>query len=222
MNFVNRYFVASILLVLLLATSACTMTGTAPLPKSSPVAVTPGFSEKSTATLTPQLVSTTVPLNILTNSCGLLDSRDLASLFTSHTEVMLPKPQISQVNHPVFSTGNAPGTETSCVYYAFHLPGSSAEVVLQVNTWVDVPSQTPPSKGWTQDWAQAKSEAGQAISGIGDGAFFEGGRLTFKKKDLYVTVEAMETDLDLKTPTGASKQVSIEKQIVRDILSRLG
>lgn len=131
-------------------------------------------------------------------------------------------PKTSQVSHPSFSMNEAVGTETLCVYYAFHLPGSSTEVVLQVNTWVDVPSQATSSEGWTQDWAQARLQAVQTIPDLGDGAFFRDGRLTFKKNDLYVTIEASETDLDLKTSAGENRQRAIEKQIALDILGRLG
>ena len=47
------------------------------------------------------------------------------------------------------------------------------------------------------------------------------GRLTVKKGDMYVTFEATQTDLDLKTPSGMSKQFAIEKQVALDFLNHL-
>jgi len=73
-----------------------------------------------------------------------------------------------------------------------------------------------------QEWTQAKSEADHLITGIGSDAFFKDGRLSFNKGDLYITIAATETDLDLKSPSGMNKQISIEKQIALDMLDRLG
>lgn len=165
---------------------------------------------------------TETTFNTLIYNCKLLDSHDLASFFPSHAEVVLPEPQVTHVDHPIFSTGNAPGTETSCVYYTFHLPGSKEEVVLQVTYWLDLPASTAPAETWSQEWAQAKAQAEQIIPALGDEAFFYNGRMTFKTNDLYVTVEATETNLDPNTPAGVDKQLAIEKQIALDILGRLG
>lgn len=217
----SRYFFLTGLVVLLLVTSACTVTGTTPPVTSTPVS-TPITSKSATVTPVPKPAPTESRVNILTRSCSLLNSRDLASFFPSHTEVVLPKPEISQVDHPVFSTGNAPGTETSCVYYAFHLPGSNEEIVLQVNTWVDVPSPSISGTTWMQDWENAKSSADQAVAGVGDDAFFKDGRMSLKKGDVYLTVEAMETDFNLGTPSTLKKQFTLEKQIALAMLGRLG
>jgi hypothetical protein len=217
----NRILVGTILVVLLLTTSACTATGPTSLPIGSTVGSPSKPSGQSVVTPTLQATPTESANNILTDSCYLLNSRDLASFFTSHTEVILPAPQINQVRHPVFSPRSAAGTETSCVYYTYHLPGSNAEVVLQVTYWIDVPSPATSGDAWVQAWDQAKSEADQLISGIGDAAFVKDGRLTFRVSDVYVTVEATETDLDLKTPAGLNKQLTIEKQLALDMLSRL-
>jgi len=217
----KMYLVVTTIIMLLLTTSACAVSGNTSAPTGPTEILSTKTPEESTATSTSQPELTESPVNILTNSCHLLDSRDLASFFTSHTEIQLPKPQISQVTHPIFSTENAAGKETSCDFYAFHLPGSSAEVMLQVNYWVDVPSPSASSDVWTQAWTQAKSKAAQRdMSGIGDDSFYTDGRLTFKKGNLYVTIEAAETDLDLKTPTGLDRQVAIEKQIALDMLRR--
>jgi hypothetical protein len=219
---VKMNFIVSTLIALTLIISACTVAGTTWTSSGISPTSTPKTLERPTATPVPLPAPTKSSVNNLTMSCSLLNSQDLANFFTSHTEVMLPEIQINQVEHPIFSVQNAPGTETSCVFYAFHLPGSSAEIMLQVNYWVDVPSQSASRKAWAQEWTQAKSEAGQPTLGIGDDAFFKDGRLTFEKGDLYVTIEATETDLDLKTPLGVEKQAAIEKQIALDMLNRLG
>jgi len=218
----NKFIIFSTLIVLLLTASACSVTKETPIPVSSPVVSIFGTPEKPTATPIPQPAPTESLASRLVNSCGLLNNRDLASFFTSHTEVILPTPQISQVSHPIFSTGNASGTETSCVYYAFHLPGSIKEIVLQVNYWVDIPASGTSGQAWMQDWTQANSKATQTISGIADGAFVKNGQLIFKKGDLYVTIGATETDWNLKVPTDVEKQLAVEKQVALDMLTRLG
>jgi hypothetical protein len=157
----------------------------------------------------------------LVDRCKLLDSHDLASFFPGHAEVMLPEPQVTEVNHPAFLPGNTPGTETNCVYYTFYLPGSRSQVVLEANYWLYVPAQNTLPEALHQDWTKAISQASQTIPDLGDGAFFRNGRLTFKKNELYATIEANETDLDLKTSAGVDKQIAIEKQIALDMLRHL-
>ena len=218
----NRLFIVPTLIVLLLTVSACSAAESTPTLVGSPLVPTLKTPEKPTATPSPQPAPTESLAGRLVNSCGLLNNRDLASFFTSHTEVILPTPQISQVSHPIFSTGNAPGTETSCVYYTFHLPGSIKEIVLQVNCWIDVPASTSPSQAWAQDWTQANSKATQNISGIADGAFTKDGQLVFKKGDLYVTIGAVETDWNLKVSTDTGKQLAVEKRVALDILKHFG
>ena len=176
----------------------------------------------ATASPPPSYVMTQTAANTVIDTCGLLDSRDLANLFTSHTEVILPKPQINQVEHPIFSKGHASGTETSCIYYAFYHPGSKSEVMLQVNYWLDIPAPNASAQAWSQDWTQAKSVATQNIPDLSNDAFFKDGQLTFKMDNWYVTVEATETDLDLKTPVGVNQQIAIEKQIAVDMLDHQG
>jgi hypothetical protein len=218
----NKLFIVTTLIVLLLTVSGCSAVGSTPIPISSPVVPNLETPEKPTATPLPQPAPTESLVSRLVNSCGLLNNRDLASFFATHTEVILPTPQINQVNHPIFSTGNAPGTETSCVYYTFHPPGSIKEIMLQVNYWVDVPASATPSQAWAQDWTQANSKATQTISGIADGAFTKDGQLTFKKADLYVTIGAIETDWNLKASADVGKQLAVEKQVALDILKHLG
>lgn len=220
----NRLVRVALFAVLLLTVSACSVTGSTAMPTNSPVPVVPPSATPKaiTASPPPQPASTSSAVNSLIDSCALLNSHDLASFFTSHAEVVLPKPEIKQVEHPIFSTGNAPGTETSCVYYTFHLPGSKSEVMLQVNYWLDLPAPTAPADAWAQDWTQTKSEATQTVSISGNEAFFNKGQLTFKTDNWYVTVEATETDLNLNTSAGVNQQLAIEKQVAVDMLARLG
>jgi hypothetical protein len=159
------------------------------------------------------------PDNLL-ESCSLLDSRDLASFFPGHTEVVLPNPQIDRVQHPIFEGGSAAGTETSCLYYTFHMPGSVDEVMLQVNYWLDLPASSA-GEAWSRDWSVASAQA-QTLTGFGDGAFYENGRLSLKSRGYYLTLEAVETDWDLKTSDGAAKQLALEKQLAQIMLGRLG
>ncbi len=157
----------------------------------------------------------------LERSCALLNTRDLASIFPTHTETILPKPQIAQVDHPIFSASNAPGAETSCVYYSFYLPGSHSEVVLQVNYWLDLPASASAEPLWKQDWTSARAAGTNGLSGIADAAFYKNGRLSFQKDDVYVTVQAVETDWNSGSASDMQKQLAVEKQIATDILSHL-
>ncbi len=154
----------------------------------------------------------------LTSYCALLNSRDIASLFSS-AEVMKPVHQVSRVNHTVFSTENVSATESSCINYAFHRPGSNEGEMLQVTYWVDVPEHATAS-AWAQLWTDAKSKAAQAISDIGEDAFYENGRLTFKEGNVYVTLEAVGTYLNTSTQAGVTQQMEIEKQLARDASNR--
>jgi hypothetical protein len=176
----------------------------------------------ASASPSPSYVMTQTAANTVIDTCDLLNSRDLANLFTNHTDVILPKPQVDEVEHPIFATGHASGTETSCEFYAFYLPGSKSEVMLQVNYWIDVPAPYASAELWNDDWTQARSTAAQTVSDLGNEAFFKDGQLSFKMDNWYVTVEATESDLDLKTPVGANQQLAIEKQIAIDMLARKG
>jgi hypothetical protein len=169
-----------------------------------------------TPTPTPLSVKGTEAL--LTNNCLLLDSHDIASLFSS-AEVMQPLLQVHQVNHVIFSTENISATEASCLDYAFHLPGSMNGEMLQVTYWTDVPNGTPAST-WAKVWTDAKSQAAQAVPGIGDDAFYNHGRLTFKDGPIYVTLEVKGTKLNTDTSVGVTQQITIEKQLALDAFNR--
>jgi hypothetical protein len=173
----------------------------------------------SEATLVPSPQPEATTNYRLMNSCNLLTSRDVASLFSS-AEVEGPKHQVNQVSHLVFSTETISATESSCIYYVFHEPGSKNMELLQVTYWVDIPEQAAPS-AWAQVWVDARSKAVQTVSGIGDSAFYNDGRLTFKKGSLYVTIEIVGTNLNTDTSAGVNQQIEMEKRIALDALSRL-
>jgi hypothetical protein len=185
-------------------------------PTSEPTQATRITPSPSGPIATPNQSSTD---SLITSRCSLLDSYDLANLYTTHTEVVLPTPQVSQVNHVAFSTQSVSADEISCVYYVFHMPGSVNEQVLQVSYWVDTPARATPA-AWAKVWTEASSSASQAISGIGEGAFYEAGKLTFKKGDFYVTIEVVGTSdtLNTSTPAGMADQLKIEKQVALDAL----
>ncbi len=149
----------------------------------------------------------------LSGQCNLLNSQDLSHFYSS-AEVTRAAPQMEQVSHPAFSTASLAATEIACTFYVFHRPGHSDVQMLQVNYWVDVPSAADASA-----WAQAKAGTVQAVPGLGDGAFYANGRLTFKKGTVYVTIEALNVDT---TTAGNGQQIDIEKQVALDTLSRLG
>lgn len=184
----------------------------------SPTLQTGAISGGSAASQTPAPTGTAVYPAL--DQCNLLDSRDLASLFSS-AEVVLPQAQVSQVNHVIFSTEKTSANESSCIYYAYHRPGQKDMEMLQVTYWIDIPNQATPT-AWARVWNDASSNGVQAIFGVGDGAFFKNGRLTFKKNDTFVTIEAIGTYLNSDTSTVEGQQVQIEKQLALDALNRLG
>jgi hypothetical protein len=196
-------------------TTAARITPSPIEPTTGPTATPAPTVPTATSIPTPQ--STTASL--ITSRCSLLNSHDLASLYPTHTEVMLPTPQVSQVNHVIFSTQDVSANEISCIYYVFYLPGSANGEVLQVNYWVDTPNQATPA-AWAKIWDDANSQAAQSVSGIGDSAFYENGKMTFKKGDIYVTIEVVGTSnsLDTNTSAGVEQQIKIEKQIAQDAL----
>ena len=116
---------------------------------------------------------------------------------------------------------NASGTETACAYYTFYHPGSITMVMLQTTYWVDTPTSIAAGQVWNQAWTEASTQATQTIPGIADDAFYKDGRLSFKRSDLYVTVDAIETDWNLNDPAGPAKQLATEKQIALDMLNHL-
>jgi hypothetical protein len=211
-----KLLVVTLLVGLLCAGVGCVVP---PAPPIGEVSYTPAAS----VTVQAQATASPVPQATLffraTNTCDLLTSRDLASFFSS-AEVEGPTHQVGPVSQIIFSTQSISATQSACVYYVFHQPGSRDMVMLQVTYWVDVPAQVPGA-AWAQIWTDASSGAAQTLSGIGDGAFYNDGRLTFKKDNLYLTVEVVGTALDTNTSVGQQQQLDMEKQVALDALSRL-
>lgn len=95
--------------------------------------------------------------------------------------------------------------------------------MLQITYWIDAPNQVKPDT-WAQLWSDttANLKGKQAVTGFGNGAFFNRGRLTFKKDNVYVTIEAIGTELNTSTDAGAAQQLQIEKQVAQDAFNRMG
>jgi hypothetical protein len=223
----TKLFLLTCLFGLALLLSACQAISTnptanihTPTPSATPFQHSGGEATQLAASPTP--IPTGTPSTLILDQCTLLDSRDLASLYSS-AEVVLPQPQTSQVDHAIFSVQKIPVIETSCTYYVFHKPGKAVTQMLQITYWVDTPNQAS-SSAWVQVWsdAAANTNNAQAVPGLGDGAFFKDGRLTFKKDNAYVTIEAIGTALNTSTSAGAAQQIQIEKQIAQDAYNRMG
>jgi len=187
---------------------------------------TPTATPSNQATVLPEPTVVPSPLppqgttvDQLTSKCSLLDSRDLAELFST-AEKIGPVHTVGPANHTIFSTKTISATESSCVYYVYHRPGKKDEKFLQVTYWVDVPDQAS-SSSWAQVGADARAKAAQTVSGIGGGAFYHNGMLTFDNGNIYVTIGIVDTDLNTATRAGVNQQIAIEKQLALDAQSRL-
>jgi hypothetical protein len=183
--------------------------------------VTP--SNQATVLPAPSAISSPQPegatVDQLTGQCNLLDSRDLAELFST-AEKVGPVHEVGQVKHLIFSTETISATESSCVYYVFHRPGKKDEKFLQVTYWVDVPYHAT-SSAWAQVGTDARAKAAQTVPGIGGGAFYDNGMLTLENGAVYVTVGIVDTDLNLDTNAGVNQQIELEKQIALDAQGHL-
>jgi hypothetical protein len=113
----SKLLAVTLAIGLLLAPAACGGATPTAATLANPAA---GPSPASTGTGQPDL----------TSRCSLLDSRDVASLFSS-AEVEGPVHQVGVVSHPIFAT------ESSGIYHVFHRPGSMDTELLQVIYGVD-------------------------------------------------------------------------------------
>jgi hypothetical protein len=187
-----------------------------------PAAPTDTAIPASAATSTPAgLATSTAAASPLISHCTLLDSHDIAALFTGHrTEVMLPQQEDSQVDHPVFSSVKASGNENACIFYGFINPDVKTMSLLQITYWIDVPDPSA-NDSWDQAWAGLKSAGGSSVPGVGESAYFYNGRLTLKQSGVYITIEATGQALNAFTPTGTDPKLDVEKQLALDILAKL-
>jgi hypothetical protein len=211
-----------------LAVSACVGKNGGPNASAQPpAAVTPAgpapTASQSVITSTPAAspaIATVTPSPLITD-CGLLDTYDMASLFTqARAETQLPKPQDSQVNHPIFSSDSAPGQEITCILYSFINPDVKAMRLLQINYWIDIPD---PSKSslWMQAWSQLISKSGKEIPGIGQAAYFDNGRLTMQQDGFYITIEAIGPAMNAVANAGSNPQLGVDKLVAQDMLKKL-
>jgi hypothetical protein len=196
-----------LLLGLVVGAAGCGPAASAPVTATQPEGITTAVAP-ATATAT-----------TLTENCNLLSSREAAGFFAT-AEVEGPVHHVETVDHPAFTTETIWATESSCIFYVFHLPGSKDMKLLQITYWVDLPG--PVKAGaWALAWTEASGGAAESVPGIGDGAFFQAGRLSFRKGSAYFTVEAVGTDLQTDTVAGQAQQRDIEKQVAQDMLGRL-
>jgi hypothetical protein len=208
----NKHPVVYVWMILSLILLGCGVASPSPGAEATP---TP-----AAATATPPPVVPEPTVSLWMSTCQLLDSRDLAHFYTS-AEVPEPVHQAGDVDHPIFSTESISATESSCIFLVFHRPGHTDQKFLQVTYWIDLAGPVSP-EAWAQVWADAQAQAAQTVPGVGEGAFYSGGRLTFKKGSVYVTIEVIGTDVTTDTSAGIAQQIEMEKQMALDMLGRMG
>ncbi len=191
---------------LLFMTSACSAI-TVASSSATPIAPTPVIAP----TATPIVVIRTDPqqMRMPNSNCNLITPKDVADIFAA--EVNQPMHQSNQANQVIFPAQATSANESYCIYLAFHRSGSMNGAYYQVTYWTDTPDKATPQE-WAQVWTTGEAKATQKISGIGDAAFYEGGRLTFKKGSTYVTIELISDRIDTKTAAGVNQQLDLEKQ----------
>jgi hypothetical protein len=210
-NAMSKLLPATLLIALLLILSGC---GAA-----APTAPATATMPPATAASPPAAPSPGPTLAVWLDTCTLLSSRDAASLLTT-AEIEGPDHKRAEVNHTIFSTQPISATESSCIYYVFHRPGHTDQKLLQITYWLDVRGQATAA-AWDQVWTAARSNAAQAVSGIGDGAFYNDGRLSFKKGSLYVTIEIITAGQDYNIAPGSAQQLDLEKQVALFMLPNM-
>ncbi|MCL4562867.1 MAG: hypothetical protein M1281_19915 [Chloroflexi bacterium] len=91
--------------------------------------------------------------------------------------------------------------------------------MLEVTYWVDVPGGASTAD-WQRVWTAA-GQAGDSVPGIGDGAFFNDGRLTFEQDNVYFTLAINSIRLKITPTVGGNQTLDLEKQLALDILNQL-
>jgi hypothetical protein len=231
----HKFRITGLLLFCTLFVSGCSII-TKPPGKSGntqAAANTPVISSRTplaspTPTQTSNLMTIPTPTAAITATqstlighCALLNSYDIASLFTqARTESMHPKQQDNHVSHPIFSTVQAPGEENSCIIYSFINPDVKNMQLLQITYWVDIPDPSA-SSSWTQAWTQLKSEGGKDVPVTGNATYFYNNRLTLQQRNIYITIEVTGQAVNAIPTTGSNPQLSVEKLVAQDILKNL-
>ncbi len=235
----NRFSFFFLMFILIFFITGCGMaTAVEPTPTSVPTAMPLATATPMATSGTSGMSSTPPPapgeavptpssaphdinaMRAAADSCNLINSQDLAHLFPPHNEITYSSPKTSQVTHPPFSSAQATGTETQCVFYDFHQPGGNTGWMLQATDLADVPDSSAVS-AWSQAWTAAKEQSGKGVSGLGDEAFTQGTNLYIKKGDLYITFLAEDTHVDAKTASGVQQLIQYETQLATTAMSRL-
>ncbi len=212
----KKLSIFAFLIILVLILAACTIGSPSSVAAHSSLPpVTPTIEPKISPSPSPQPQAT--PTINQASACSLLDSYDLANLF-SYAEVEQPILQYSQATHPVFTDAYAPASEIECTFRAFSHPGSKDYQFLQIDYWIDLPVTETPID-WTLLGSQDRPQGAQIITGLGDDAFFSNGQLTFEKDMAYVTLAI--SSVNLLIDPGPNQALEIETQIARDMLNHL-
>ena len=176
-----------------------------------------------------QALATATPINLTRSdprdakvpppqACTVVTQKDMADLFAAEVNQPISSP-VNHVGQVIFPTTQVSADESYCVYMAFHQSGSKNGIFCQITYWIDTPNQATPEE-WTEVWTKGESSAAQKILGIGDAAFYNNGRLTFKKGSTYITIEAMGTGVD-STDAGVNRQIELEKEVALKALKRM-
>jgi hypothetical protein len=206
---------AGLLAALTVVVAACSAAGLPPLGAQGTPATSAGPTAIAPIAASPLPTPDVAALARVVDTCALLNSQDFAHLLTTSELQRVPHAP-TQVDHAIFSAGSSPVKEFSCIYYAYHQPGSASMVMLQTTYWVDVPVN-PADAAWAQVW---QAEGAGALDGIPD-AVYQNGRLTFRHHGAYVTIEVLGNRFDPATPAGTRQQTDYEQQLAQDALARL-
>ena len=196
-----------------LALTACT--AGSPLLSSAISSENPTASPaKKTLFPTPSPDRNVTVTSAKSETCTLLNSRDIAGLF-SYAEVEQPQHHFDLVNHPIFTDLYAPADEAACTFYAFSHPGSKNYQYLEVDYWIDLPVDETPL-AWSLLGSKDLPQFAQIIPQLGDGAFFMDNQLTFEKDRAYITIKI--TGINLQVDSGLNQALDIETRLAGDML----
>ncbi len=198
------------------ATSAPTSAASAPLADATAQPTAQVTPECMTDWFRPGCVVGAQASSITAQDCALVTRHDMAGFFSGETSQ--PVQKVDTVNHLIFTQDQTPGLESSCLYYTYNVSAKKTGHSYQITYWVDRPGQATQQQ-WTNLWATTRAAAVQPVSGLGDDGFFNGGILTFKKGDLYISVQVLRMDAnDQVTP---ADQLASEKLVAEKALGRL-
>ncbi len=212
-------------MLLAVAAAACAQapvqpaaTATAPAPPAT-LTTLPPPATATPISLTRQDPSDTKRANGSPAQCTLINIGDVATTFAAETNQPLYETNLT--DHPIFSSERVATDESYCLFLAFHLSGSASGSTYQATYWVDTPHQAAVSD-WEKAWTDAKAKATRAIAGFGEDAFYDNGRLSFKKGDRYLTIEVLNLkQIDTHTPDAIEQQINLEERLAKYALGRI-